>query len=88
MSLSKVVKEMNQIRRLFGNQRLLNMRALTMHDGLQIFRQIDSYLSPEWLTMDGERSFQQTKTREKMLRSAVAELVKRGFSKPKNLHNI
>lgn len=88
MSLSKVVKEMNQLRRLFGNQRLLNMRTLTMHDGLQIFRQIDSYLSPEWLTMDGERSFKQSKAREQMLRSAVNELVKRGFPQPKNLHNI
>ena len=88
MSLSKVLKEMNTIRSLTRKQRTISMRTMSLEEGMQVFDHINSQLSPEWLTMDGERSFKQSKAREQMLRSAVNELVKRGFPQPKNLHNI
>ena len=90
MSLSKVLKEMNTIRSLTRKQRTISMRTMSLEEGMQIFDHINSQLSPEWLTMDGERSFKQSKAREQMLITAFKDLRKRGYipSNSSTMHNI
>jgi len=90
MSLSKVLKEMNTIRSLTRKQRTISMRTMSLEEGMQVFDHINSQLSPEWLTMDGERSFKQSKTREQMLITAFKDLRKRGYipSNSSTMHNI
>ena len=96
MSLSKVLKEMNTIRSLNrklgfqSQQRTISMRTMTIEEGIEVFDHINSQLSPEWLTMDGERSFKQSKAREQMLITAFKDLRKRGYipSNSSTMHNI
>lgn len=90
MSLSKVLKEMNTIRSLTRKQRTISMRTMTIEEGIEVFDHINSQLSPEWLTMDGERSFKQSKAREQMLITAFKDLRKRGYipSNSSTMHNI
>ena len=90
MSLSKVLKEMNTIRSLTRKQRTISMRTMSLEEGMQVFDHINSQLSPEWLTMDGERSFKQSKAREQMLITAFKDLRKRGYipSNSSTMHNI
>jgi hypothetical protein len=90
MSLSKVLKEMNTIRSLTRKQRTISMRTMSIEEGIEVFDHINSQLSPEWLTMDGERSFKQSKAREQMLITAFKDLRKRGYipSNSSTMHNI
>ena len=90
MSLSKVLKEMNTIRSLNRKQRTISMRTMSIEEGTEVFDHINSQLSPEWLTMDGERSFKQSKAREQMLITAFKDLRKRGYipSNSSSMHNI
>jgi hypothetical protein len=90
MSLSKVLKEMNTIRNLtLKKHHTISMRTMTIADGIEVFDHINTQLSPEWLTMDGERSFQQAKTRETMLLTAFIDLRKHGHIPSKEkMYNI
>ena len=90
MSLSKVLKEMNMIRNLtLKKHHTISMRTMTIEEGIEVFDHINSQLSPEWLTMDGERSFKQSKAREQMLITAFIDLRKHGHIPSKEkMYNI
>ena len=90
MSLSKVLKEMNTIRNLtLKKHHTISMRTMTIEEGIEVFDHINSQLSPEWLTMDGERSFKQSKAREQMLITAFIDLRKHGHIPSKEkMYNI
>ena len=69
----KLLDEVNPIRRLFGDPEL-DASNLTKDGVAYLLEQIDSKLSPENLTMDGELSRSKVAQRSKMLMGARGEL--------------
>ena len=86
-NLTKVIKEVNWMA-MFSNGRTIDPRNITIGDATRIFRFIDSELSPEHLTCDGERPFKSVVSRRKMLDGAVKALNKKGFRAPSDVWNI
>lgn len=87
MSLKSVVQEMNFTKMLMG-QRQINFPVKTIGEATEVFQFIDSTLSPEHLTCDGELSHAQVIKRRKSLESALKTLKGAGFRAPSNTFNI
>jgi hypothetical protein len=83
MSLKKVIREMNEMEKLFTGRPRYTLRYLNMGDAWKIFNYIDVELSPEWLNQDGELSPKKAEKRESMLKQAIEDLENRGYRKPK-----
>jgi hypothetical protein len=82
MSLKKVIREMNEMEKIFTGRSRYSLRYLTMGDAWKIFNYIDEELSPEWLYQDGELSRKKAEKRESILNQAIMDLESRGYRKP------
>lgn len=87
MSLKSVVQEINFTKILTG-QRQINFPVKTVSEATEVFQFIDSTLSPENLTCDGELSHTQVMKRQKNLQAALKTLKGAGFRAPSNTFNI
>jgi ATP-dependent protease HslVU (ClpYQ) peptidase subunit len=72
---TKLVEDVNRVRRLF-NETLLDAGNLSRGDVATLLDQIETRLSPENLTCDGELSRAKVAQRRKMLEGARSELEK------------
>jgi hypothetical protein len=72
---TKLVEDVNRVRRLF-NETLLDASNLSRGDVSTLLDQIETKLSPENLTCDGELSRAKVAQRRKMLEGARSELEK------------
>lgn len=86
--LSKVINEFNWMAKFSKNGREIDPRNLTISDATALFRFIDCELSPEHLTMDGERSSVQVMNRQSMLDGATTALQRKGFRMPADTWNM
>jgi len=79
-ALSAIVKEINLLRKMFRNKPQISMRTMTVGDSIDIIRYIESELSPENLSMDGERNYRRTMARKSLLENAISDLQLKGFN--------
>lgn len=86
--LSKVIQEFNWTAKFSKNVHEIDSRNITISDATALFLFIDSELSPEHLTMDGERSSVQVMARQSMLDGATTALQRKGFRMPSGTFNI
>ena len=77
MSLAHYIDQKNSWDRLFNNAPRYNIRNLTHVDAQQLINSIESDLSPENLTCDGELSRSEVAERSAYLKSAQRELLKK-----------
>lgn len=82
--LEELIENYNFWPRLRGQGRILDIDTLTQADATSLYHRIDSDLSPENLTCDGELPAAQVRQRAQMLQGAVAEL-DRSFQRPAEL---
>lgn len=86
--LEAYIRERNPYRTLFGQKEFAKKGELTGADAADLYRSLDSDLSPEMLTMDGERPTTLVRNRAAFLRNAVRELDALGFHRPTNVYTL
>lgn len=77
-NLTKYVDQVNRVRKMFGGASI-DLQNLTNDIAQDLFRSLDSALSIEALTMDGERPKSQVQKLRKEYNGAVKELVAMGY---------
>lgn len=82
MSLRKYLEQKNAMSRIF-NRPVYHLAFLTAKDAESIFECLDSELSPESLSCDGELPAAKVRTRYKLYMGAINDLEKMGFKRPK-----
>ena len=85
--LNAVIRDENWIRDLFS-RRKIDPRNITIRDAIDLYQKIDSQMSPENLTCDGELSNREIVAKRRKLMGAVEELDRRGFRRPGGLYMI
>ena len=85
-NLQAVIEIENTMFKLFGDKTKypINPMVLTDAEATQLYRVVDSHLSPENLTCDGEAPLAQVRKRTKLLMGAVNELKALGFEVPED----
>lgn len=78
MSLELFVAEQNMFANLF-NEPQIDLNNLDQKTADTLFSRLDSNLSPEFLTADGERKPAAVKKLKTKYEKAINELVKKGF---------
>ena len=79
-NLQAVIEEENAVAEMCGcsNDELLSLETLTEDQAQRLWRQLESNLSPENLTCDGELSHSQVARRFKLYTAAQKELLSTG----------
>lgn len=79
--LADYIEQMNAWNKIVGGE-VLNPRNLDQAAATRLFQRLDSCLSPENLTCDGELDRATVQRRSAQYRGAIAELQKQGFKMP------
>ncbi len=83
--LEQYIAEKNRWRRVF-KQDELTITGLTQRDADDLFRTLGAALSPENLTCDGELRGAALQRKATMLRGAVKDLERMGYSAPEDAY--
>lgn len=84
--LSQFVEMQNRMSRVF-NQPQIDVRAIDEKVAEDLFQKLDSNLSPEHLTCDGERPLSEQRRFYKLYTGAIKDLQKMGFSPKQAVYN-
>jgi len=87
MSLKKFVEQENTMSRIF-NQPLIDLSKLNQTSVDALFQRLDSNLSPENLTCDGELPRAKVQQRYKLYTAAIADLKKLGFKPTVEMYSL
>jgi len=87
MSLKKFIEQENRFR-TFVNQQLINEAAIDNTVAQELFRKLNSNLSPEVLFADGERPRAKAMALRKVYMQAIADLKAKGFVPEEELYNV
>ena len=87
-NLRTVINTENSLQALFGQGEPIDIDNLDQKDADLLFQRLDSNLSPEVLTCDGERPVSQQRTLYKQYTHAIAELKALGFQPSAAMYNV
>jgi len=87
MSLKAFVAQENKFNAIFGMEQV-DLKTLDQASANKLFQRLDSNLSPEALTCDGERSRAQVQKFYKMYTAAIADLMKMGYKPTEKMYSI
>ena len=87
MSLKKFVEQENMMNRIF-NQPMIDLSNLNQESADKLFQRLDSNLSPENLSADGELPRAKVQQRYKLYMGAINDLKKLGFTPTEEMYSI
>ncbi len=86
MSLAKFIEQENRFRN-YVNLPLINVATIDNKVAQELFRKLNSNLSPEALFADGERPRAKAMALRKMYMQAIADIKAKGFVPEEELYN-